>query len=212
MNDSKKIPQSLESEEAVLGAILLNNKVMLSIASKLKSKHFYQQRNALIYQTAYDMWASNEPIDILTIQERLKTKGFYDPVYIDQLYDRVPSSHNAPTYAQRIIETYRQRELSNLFCTGYQESINTENINETIGKYKNCLHIVTTHYTKLYRIEKKKETGFKNIKFSVLIKDDNILFPYKLERGYSRQFVALKLMRQKNLNDEFLNKAIKLIV
>ena len=41
---------------------------------------------------------------------------------------------------------------------------------------------------------------------------DNILFPYKLERGYSKQYVALKLMRQKKLNDEFLNKAIKLIV
>ena len=83
---------------------------------------------------------------------------------------------------------------------------------ETIGKHKNCLHIVTTHYTKLYKIEKKKETGFKNIRFSVLIEDDKISFPYKLERGYSKQFIALKLMRQKKLNDEFLNKAIKLIV
>lgn len=97
--------------------------------------------------------------------------------------------------------------------TNYQEGFAASMaLCETIGNYKNCFHIVTTHYTKLYKIEKKKETGFKNIRFSVLIDKDNILFPYKLERGYSKQYVALKLMRQKKLNDEFLNKAIKLIV
>ena len=97
--------------------------------------------------------------------------------------------------------------------TNYQEGFAASMaLCETIGKHQNCLHIVTTHYTKLYKIEKKKETGFKNIKFSVLIDGDKISFPYKLERGYSRQFIALKLMRQKKLNDEFLNKAIKLIV
>jgi len=95
--------------------------------------------------------------------------------------------------------------------TNYQEGFaSSMALCETIGKKKNCLHIVTTHYTKLYKIEKNKDSGFKNIKFSVEMKD-KIKFPYKLERGYSTQFIALKLMKDKNVNQEFLDCALKKI-
>jgi len=75
---------------------------------------------------------------------------------------------------------------------------------------KNSLHIVATHYTKLYKIVKEKDGAFRNIRFSVIIgENDEIQFPYKLEKGYSKQFIALKLMKQKHCDNVFLNNCLK---
>lgn len=94
--------------------------------------------------------------------------------------------------------------------TNYQEGFSASyGLCKTIGKMHNSLHIVASHYTNLYKLEKKPEFGFKNIRFSVIFdKDENISFPYKLENGYSKQFIALKLMHSKNCGDEFINNCI----
>lgn len=95
--------------------------------------------------------------------------------------------------------------------TNYQEGFAaSKGLCHTIGKMKNSLHIVATHYTKLYKVVKEKDLAFRNIRFAVNIgEDDKIEFPYKLERGYSKQFIALKLMRQKDCDNEFLENCIK---
>ena len=94
--------------------------------------------------------------------------------------------------------------------TNYQEGFSAAyGLCKTIGKMKNSLHIVASHFTKLYRLVKTPDYGFKNIRFSVLFDNDKILFPYKLEDGYSKQFIALKLMKNKNCNDEFISNCIE---
>ena len=94
--------------------------------------------------------------------------------------------------------------------TNYQEGFAASyGLCETIGKMKNSLHIVATHFTELHKIEGKKEYGFKNIKFSVNLEKDKIEFPYKLEKGFSNQFIALRLMKDKDCDNEFLNCCIK---
>ena len=94
--------------------------------------------------------------------------------------------------------------------TNYQEGFSASyGLCKTIGKMNSSLHIVASHYTKLYKLVKKPEYGFKNIRFSVLFDEDKIIFPYKLEDGYSRQFIALKLMKSKNCNDDFINNSVK---
>lgn len=95
--------------------------------------------------------------------------------------------------------------------TNYQEGFAaSKGLCKTIGGMKNSLHIVATHYTKLYKMVKEKGLGFRNIKFRVDFGEDGkILFPYKLEKGYSKQFIALKLMKQKDCDNEFLENCIK---
>lgn len=93
--------------------------------------------------------------------------------------------------------------------TNYQEGFSASyGLCKTIGKMSNSLHIVASHYTNLYKLVKKPELGFKNIRFSVLFENDKIIFPYKLEDGYSRQFIALKLMKSKNCEDDFIDNCI----
>lgn len=95
--------------------------------------------------------------------------------------------------------------------TNYQEGFAaSKGLCYTIGKMKNSLHIVATHYTKLYKVVKEKNLAFRNIRFAVNIeKNDKITFPYKLEKGYSKQFIALKLMKQKDCDNEFLENCLK---
>ena len=95
--------------------------------------------------------------------------------------------------------------------TNYQEGFAaSKGLCHTIGSLKNSLHIVATHYTKLYKIVKEKNGAFRNIRFSVIIgENDEIQFPYKLEKGYSKQFIALKLMKQKHCDNVFLNNCLK---
>ena len=95
--------------------------------------------------------------------------------------------------------------------TNYQEGFAaSKGLCHTIGSLKNSLHIVATHYTKLYKIVKEKDGAFRNIRFSVIIgENDEIQFPYKLEKGYSKQFIALKLMKQKHCDNVFLNNCLK---
>jgi DNA mismatch repair protein MutS len=93
--------------------------------------------------------------------------------------------------------------------TNFNEGYSAANgMCHTIGKMKNSLHIVATHYTNLHKIEKKADLGFKNIRFSVKFEGANILFPYKLEDGYSKQFIALQLMINKKCDGEFMENCL----
>ena len=93
--------------------------------------------------------------------------------------------------------------------TNFNEGYSAANgMCNTIGKMKNSLHIVATHYTNLHKIEKKKDLGFKNIRFSVQFQGNTIQFPYKLEDGYSKQFIALQLMMNKKCDGEFIDNCL----
>ena len=94
--------------------------------------------------------------------------------------------------------------------TNYNEGFSASyGLCKTIGKMPNSLHIVASHYTKLYKLVKNPDYGFKNIRFSVIFDKENILFPYRLENGYSKQFIALRLMKNKNCNDEFIGNCFR---
>ena len=94
--------------------------------------------------------------------------------------------------------------------TNYQEGFAASyGLCKTIGEMKHCLHIVATHYTKLYKIVKEKELAFRNIRFAVVMDEKGIQFPYKLEKGYSKQFIALRLMKQKDMDNQFLDNCLK---
>jgi len=122
--------------------------------------------------------------------------------------------HKIRDYLEKIREKNKTGKtfaiLDEIFTsTNYQEGFSASyGVCKTIGKSLNSLHIVASHYTNLYKLVKKKELGFKNIRFSVYFDGDKIMFPYKLEDGYSKQFIALKLMQNKNCNDEFLENCI----
>ena len=81
-------------------------------------------------------------------------------------------------------------------------------IAKKIGDYSKCFLIFTTHYIYLTKLE--RDTGrFMNYKMNV-IQEEKIKFPYTLERGRSKQCIALELLKQNGFDPEIVDEAIKI--
>jgi len=110
-------PHSLEAEQSVLGAILLSDRTLyaLVIDEGLKGEDFYRERHRVIYETMLELYAENEPIDVLTVTEHLRSKGVLEdvggPSAVDQLAGAVPAAGNARRYAQIVRDHALMRRL-----------------------------------------------------------------------------------------------------
>src|SRR3982750_352073 len=65
-------PQSLEAEQSVLGAILIDRDAVVEVAEFLRPADFYRQANGKIYEAVLDLFERREPIDIVTVSEALE--------------------------------------------------------------------------------------------------------------------------------------------
>src|SRR3712207_601412 len=98
-------PHSLEAEQSVLGAILLSERVMytLVIDESLKASDFYRERHRLIYEAMVDLYNESEPIDVITVSDKIESRGLLEQVggraAIDSLAASVPAAGNARNYA-----------------------------------------------------------------------------------------------------------------
>lgn len=108
-------PQNLEAERAVLGAILLDNEVVYSIIEVLVPDAFYQKGHRLIFQSMLDLNERGEPVDLVTLTNRLRSEGFLENAggaeYIPSLVEGVPTSAGAVHYARIVKEKSILRDL-----------------------------------------------------------------------------------------------------
>ena len=108
-------PQSMESEQAVLGSVMLRPSVFIEIADKLNADAFYSDKHKKIFETMLELSTRNEPIDLLTLSHALREKKILDSVggskYLTELSNSVPSSTNAEYYADIIEQKYILRRL-----------------------------------------------------------------------------------------------------
>jgi replicative DNA helicase len=110
-------PQSIEAEQSVLGAVLIDRDAMIEIADFLKPEDFYRQAHARIYAVMLDLSERREPIDIVTVSESLERTGDLETIggraYLGTLTNQTPTAVHAAQYA-RIVE--RKAVLRNLIA------------------------------------------------------------------------------------------------
>jgi replicative DNA helicase len=110
-------PHSLEAERSVLGAILLSDRTLyaLVIDEGLKPEDFYRDRHAVIYQAVLELYNENEPVDVLTVTEHLRSNGNLEAAggtnAVDELAASVPAVGNARSYAKIVREHALMRRL-----------------------------------------------------------------------------------------------------
>ena len=113
----KLLPQSIEAEEAVLGAILVNPMSLGRIVEFLKPETFYKPAHKVIYEAILELFKKNEPIDIVTVSEHLRNKEELDTAggrsYINDLALNVVTTANVEFYAKIIQEKEIKRALIN---------------------------------------------------------------------------------------------------
>ncbi|MEE1197659.1 MAG: replicative DNA helicase [Acutalibacteraceae bacterium] len=113
--DGQRLPYSLEAEQSVLGAIIIDPQSIELVAPQLKPEYFYIPQHREIYKTLSSMFELSRTIDFVTLLEKLKDNGVYDEAggkaYITELAQIVPTSANILTYVAIIRERYYTRSL-----------------------------------------------------------------------------------------------------
>lgn len=108
-------PHAPELEEAVLGALLLDQKVQSEIIDFLHPEMFYTDAHQRIYRVIKEIFATTDPIDMLTVTNALKKSGELEMVggayNIAQLTRRVGSAANIEYHARIILQKFIQRRL-----------------------------------------------------------------------------------------------------
>jgi replicative DNA helicase len=101
-------PQSIEAEQAVLGAIILEGESITKAIDVLSPEDFYKEPHRKIYTAMLELFDKNEPIDLITLSEHLKDKGVLEETggisYLSQLATVVPTSANIRYHAKVVRE------------------------------------------------------------------------------------------------------------
>ena len=108
-------PQNIEAEQAVLGAMLLNERFVPDIVDALDASLFYKDSHKQIFTVISDLFNDNRKVDIVTVANELKKKQKFEAVggnlYLTKLVENVPSAANASSYAAIIREQGTLRQL-----------------------------------------------------------------------------------------------------
>ncbi len=108
-------PHSIEAEESILSAVLMDNTVLLDVLEVLSPKDFYRSAHEKIFAAMVDLFQRDEPVDLVTLSNRLREKGQLEEVggaaFLARLVDTVPMAVNAGHYARIIHDKAIVRRL-----------------------------------------------------------------------------------------------------
>lgn len=108
-------PQALELEEAVLGALMIEQDAFPKVSEIIQTESFYDHRHQVIFQAVMSLVMNQRPIDILTVTEQLRSDGMLDEaggvLYITRLAGKVTSSAHIEYHASIIAQKAMAREL-----------------------------------------------------------------------------------------------------
>ena len=113
--DELNMPYSLEAEQAVLGAILMEENCINQVADTLRPEHFYLPEHQAIYGIMTAKMMESSTIDFVTVLEALKSESYFSGEegknYLLKLAQIVPSISNIDNYARIVREKYDVRCL-----------------------------------------------------------------------------------------------------
>lgn len=109
------IPQNLEAEKSVLGAILIDENVISDLVTIVKPRDFYEPKHQAIFDAMLKLFEKSSPIDLLTLTDQLKkTKDLVKiggSAYLAELTNYVPTASHAEAYAKMVAQTATRRRL-----------------------------------------------------------------------------------------------------
>ncbi|MCL5733581.1 MAG: replicative DNA helicase [Patescibacteria group bacterium] len=108
-------PQSIEAEESVLGSLLIDKDAITRVMDILVPEDFYKPANEKIFSAMLDLANKNQPVDIVSLTNRLKERGEFSDVggstYLADLANGVPSATHVENYAKIVRDKKILRDL-----------------------------------------------------------------------------------------------------
>lgn len=135
-------PQATELESAVLGAIMIDKNAILEVIDIISIDSFYKNEHKLIYKSILMLFDDTDPIDILTVTQKLRKVGTLEEVggafYISSLASKVNSGDNIIAHSRIIAEKFIKREAISISYKiqkdGYNNQIDAFELLDTIEK------------------------------------------------------------------------------
>ncbi len=168
-------PQAADLEEAVLGAMMLEQNALTNVIDILKPEVFYREAHQKIFAAIHDLFGNSQPVDILTVTQELKKRGELDLVggayTISMLTNRVASAANVEFHARIVLQKYLQRELIRISSEIIKDSYeDTTDVFDILDKAEKELFAVSEtnlrrNYEDMYSLVKeavKQIEGAKN--------------------------------------------------
>ena len=108
-------PQSIQSEQAVLGGLLIDNTALDSVADLITAEDFCRRDHQIIYEHIVSLIQHGKPADIVTVGESIKNSGaqtaLADGQYLQSLFSNTPSAANIRRYAEIVRDRAMLRQM-----------------------------------------------------------------------------------------------------
>lgn len=146
-------PQNVEAEQSCLGSLLIDKDAIYKVGDLLHPEDFYKDTHRMIFEGMLDLFAKHEPIDLLSLSNKLAEKKQLDIIggraYLSSLSNTVPTSSHVQNYATIVQKKATLRRLiksaSEIANLGFQEA---EDVEVTLDQAEKSLYNVSQNFLK----------------------------------------------------------------
>ena len=136
---NRQMPHSTDAEQAILGAMLLDEKVCEDVKLKLQPDDFYHHRHRIIYETMLILLDQNIGVDVTTVtaylQDHKRIAEIGGVEYILTIYESVATTAHTEHYVEIVLEKSISRLIINraqsLIEQGYDPETSTQDLIDT---------------------------------------------------------------------------------
>ena len=141
-------PHSLEAEQSVLGAMILDKEAINTAIEIIRPDDFYKEANREIFEAILVLFNKNEPVDLITLSEELKRRGTLENTggvtYLANLSSAVATTANVKYYCKIVEEKSILRRLikscDDVIAKSYE---NSDEVNSIIEKAEKSIFDIT---------------------------------------------------------------------
>ncbi|MBU5428328.1 replicative DNA helicase [Tissierella pigra] len=141
-------PHSLEAEQSVLGAMILNKEAINTAIEIIRPDDFYKEANKEIFESILVLFNKNEPVDLITLSEELKRRGTLENTggvtYLADISSGIATTANVKYYCKIVEEKSILRRLinscDNVIAQSYE---NSDEVNAIIEKAEKSIFDIT---------------------------------------------------------------------
>ena len=188
------MPHSVEAEQSVVGAMLMDKDAILTASELISGQDFYQSAYGVIFDSMVELFNEGRPVNLVTLQDRLKEKDVPPEIssleFVRDLVTAVPTSANVKYYAEIVADKSMMRrliklndELSNICYAGNEplpailekteKSVFELLQKRNLGEYTPIRQVVLNALDRIERAAKNKgnvtgvPTGFNDLDYKL---------------------------------------------
>ncbi len=148
------LPHSVEAEQSVIGSMIMDREAIVVASELVTGEDFYNKQYGIIFETMLELNEEGSPVDLVTLQNRLKEKDVPPEVssleFVRELITAVPTSANIKYYANIVAEKATLRKLIRL---------NEEIANTCYAGKENLEYILEDTEKRVFQLVQKRNTG-----------------------------------------------------